>query len=80
MPSIILYQFDDCSFCARVRMKLQELGLEFEPVDVSRDWNDSFRKILEIESGFQSIPLLKIDDTFIAESSTIINYLEKEFG
>ena len=61
-------------------MKLQELGLEFDRVDVSRDWHDSFRKALEQESSFQSIPLLKIDDKFIAESAAIINYLERKFG
>ena len=60
-------------------MKLQELGVEFDRVDVSRDWNDSFRKALEQESSFQSIPLLKIDETFIAESAAIIRYLERKF-
>ena len=79
MPEIILYQFTDCPFCAKVRAALGELGLAYEKVDVSRDWNDSFRKELEKKSKIRSIPLLKVDDKFIGESVNIVWYLEKNF-
>tara|TARA_Y100000034_G_C6785967_1_gene351587 strand:- start:429 stop:674 length:246 start_codon:yes stop_codon:yes gene_type:complete len=80
MVKIILYQFEECPFCLKVRNKLEELNLEYEKVDVSYSRDDPLRKELLEKSGVASVPVIKIDDKYIGESKDIIEYLENNFN
>ena len=53
---IKLYQFEDCSFCEKVRAKLEELGFEYGKINVPRDRESTERKMLFEKSGVYSIP------------------------
>ena len=77
---IKLYQFEDCSFCEKVRAKLEELGFEYGKINVPRDRESAERKMLFEKSGVYSIPILEIDGKFIGESSVIIKKLEEIKG
>jgi len=74
---IKLYQFETCPFCAKVRAKLKELGLEYKPVNVVPDRENPQRKELREKSGVGTVPVIEIDGRFIGESDAIIEYLEK---
>ena len=74
---IKLYQFEACPFCAKVRAKLEELGVDYEKVNVAHDREDSQRKELLEKSGVATVPVIEIDGKFIGESDVIIEYLEK---
>ncbi len=76
MGKIILYQFENCPFCAKVRAKLAEKGLKYEKVDVSTDRSDSLRKKLLEKSGVATVPVIEIEGKFIGESDAIIDYLD----
>jgi len=78
--SIILYQFEDCPYCEKVRQKLKELKAQYKTVNVSYDREDSSRKELLLKSGVATVPVIKIGEKYIGESSDIIAYLEKHFG
>ena len=80
MTELILYQFEECPFCAKVRTKLDELKISYQKVNVSYDREDELRKELLDKSGVASVPVMKIDDKYIGESDDIINYLEKNFS
>ena len=78
---IKLYQTETCPFCIRVREKLDELGLEYETVDVS--WNTAERDEVAEISGQRQVPVIVDKDHGIDgmnESSEILEYLEKTYG
>jgi alkyl hydroperoxide reductase subunit F len=76
---ILLYQFEDCPFCEKVRKKLREKNLEFEKVEVPRDRNSEIIKDLFKKSGVLTVPVIKIGGKFIGESKDIIDYLDENF-
>ncbi|HIJ11180.1 TPA: glutaredoxin [Candidatus Woesearchaeota archaeon] len=79
MATITLYQFEECPYCMKVRAKLAEMKLEYEKVNVPRDREDPLRKDLLEKSGVPTVPVIKIDDRYIGDSSAIVAYLEKKF-
>ena len=79
---LILYQFEECPYCAKVRTILDRKGLSYEKVNVVRNREDSLRKKLAEKSGVFTVPVLKIRDEkgkeeYIGESEKIVKYLEK---
>lgn len=76
---IILYQFEECPFCAKVRVVLRESKLQFEVVNVSYDRDDLLRKELLAKSGVPTVPVISIDGEYIGDSQRIINYLKEKF-
>jgi len=79
MTKITLYQFEECPYCEKVRIKLAELGLKYKKVNVPYDEESKERKFLVEKSGVYTVPVIDIDGKFIGESQDIINYLEKNF-
>ncbi len=74
MPALTLISFDACPFVQRAAIVLQEQGRPYEItyVDLSNkpDW------FLEISPNGK-VPVLKIDDTPIFESTVILEYLDE---
>ena len=79
-PEIILYQFEECPWCEKVRQKLKELGLQYKKINVIRDRENSERKELYKKSGVPTVPVINIDEKFIGDSAKIIEFLEKNFS
>lgn len=76
---IILYQFEQCPFCVKVRKKLNDLNLNYKIVNVDYSRDDPLRKTLLKETGVASVPIIKLGDKFIGDSKKIINYLNQNF-
>jgi glutaredoxin 3 len=79
MTSITLYQFEDCPYCAKVRAKLAEMKLVYEEINVPRDREDPLRKEIAAKSGILTVPVIKIDNTYIGDSAAILVYLAQHF-
>ena len=77
---IILYQFESCPYCRKVRDKLDELGWKYEKVNVSRDRSSKERRDLFKKSGVKTVPVIKIDGDYTGESDDIVDELEKLSG
>ncbi len=76
-----LYQIEECPYCARVRAKLTDLGIDYiirnEPRDKSK------RERLERVSGQRGVPTLVDPDRNVIiadDDDAIIEYLEKHYG
>lgn len=76
-----LYQIEECPYCARVRSKLTDLGIDYiirnEPRDKSK------RERLERVSGQRGVPTLVDPDRNVIiadDDDAIIEYLEKYYG
>lgn len=77
--AITLYQFETCPFCAKVRAKLEEKGIEYEKVNVERDREDAQRKEIAEKSGVSTVPVINIDGNWMGESDEIVKFLEENY-
>lgn len=77
MTSVKLYEFSLCPFCNKVRAGLEIKGIPFESVEVSP------RSKVELpplpEGTPKKVPVLQNGEDTVADSTTILNYLEEEF-
>ena len=78
-----LYHSTTCWFCAKVRQKMADLGIDIELRDIGM--NNGFRDELVREAGKGQVPCLRIEQQdgaakWMYESSDICSYLEKHFG
>ena len=78
-----LYHSTTCWFCAKVRQKMADLGIDIELRDIGM--NNGFRDELVREAGKGQVPCLRIERQdgaaqWMYESSDICNYLEQNFG
>ena len=79
VPSITLYFLDGCPYSGRVRDKLDELQLVYEPRRM--DVLQNKMEVREIRGdGKQTTPLMILDGKAYADSTKIINLLEKYRG
>jgi len=76
--SLILYQFEACPYCAKVRAAAKELGVEMEMRDTRE--NDNYREELVAMTGRTQVPCLVIDGRPMHESDDIVAYLKENFG
>lgn len=77
---LILYHFEQCPFCQKVRTFLSDNGIDYMSVPVPKDRQDK-RKILEQLGGKQMVPFL-IDTQAgesMYESDDIIAHVEKNY-
>jgi glutaredoxin 2 len=76
--SYVLYQYDSCPFCARVRRFLDARGIDLPMRDTLRD-PAAFRELL-LGGGRATVPCLRIetedgDVSWLYESADIVDYL-----
>ncbi len=77
---VVLYQFEECPYCAKVRAALDDLKIPYKKVNVPRDRTDSLRKMLLEKSGVATVPIAQIGGEFVGESSIIIERLRSLRG
>jgi glutaredoxin 3 len=81
MGQIELYELAGCPYCAKVKTKLDELGLDYESHMVPADHGDRTR-VQEL-SGQTGVPVLVDEDHGVEgmpESDDIVAYLEETYG
>jgi len=81
MPDLELYELEGCPYCAKVKRKLDELGLEYESHAVPRAHSE--RAEVQEVSGQTGVPVLVDNDHGIEgmpESDDIVAYLDRTYG
>ncbi|AGB16622.1 glutaredoxin-like protein [Halovivax ruber XH-70] len=81
MADITYYELPGCPFCAMVRTKLDELGLDYETIEVPAAHHERTR-VQEV-SGQTGVPVITDeahDVVGMPESSDIVAYLEETYG
>ena len=81
--SLVLYQFQTCPFCIKVRQEISRLSLDIKRIDAQHEGPD--RQALLKGSGQTKVPCLKITDKagktqWLYESEKIIAYLRERFS
>ena len=71
-----LFKRDSCSYCVKVQMLIEELGVgdKIEQLDITRD--AAARKRLIEVGGKQQVPCLFIDGNPLYESRDIMDWIE----
>jgi glutaredoxin 3 len=81
MPNLELYELRGCPYCAKVKQKLDELGLDYESHMVPASHGD--REEVKGVSGQTGVPVL-VDPEHgvegLPESDDIVAYLEETYG
>lgn len=80
---IVLYQYQTCPFCMKVRREMDRLSLNIETLDAQQAGNN--RDDLVRGGGQAKVPCLKITDQagnsqWLYESAKIIEYLRGRFA
>jgi glutaredoxin len=80
---LALYLTPYCPYCVRVRRAIDELGVEVEERDISKERR--FRDELVRARGRSTVPVLRISrqntrDEWMPESADIVAYLKERFG
>ena len=75
----VLYQYDTCPFCARVRYFLDARRIELPMKDTLRD-PAAFRELV-MDGGRATVPCLRIENEvgdvhWLYESEDIVDYLD----
>jgi glutaredoxin len=81
MPNLELYELEGCPYCAKVKRKLDDLGLEYESHMVPRSHSE--RDEVKQVSGQTGVPVLVDPDNGIEgmpESDDIVEYLETTYA
>tara|TARA_Y100000310_G_scaffold318437_1_gene372494 strand:- start:1255 stop:1494 length:240 start_codon:yes stop_codon:yes gene_type:complete len=78
---IILWQFESCPFCAKVRDKLSELSVDFVSVTAPKS-NVEKREFLKKMGGQDMTPFIIDTEKNVAmyESDDIIKHLEDNYS
>ncbi len=72
---IKLYQYEMCPFCEKVRRKMDEMGIEYEKIEVN-----PASKPKEVTSTGGTVPVIDDNGMVMNESSDIIEYLDEKYG
>ncbi|WP_085690486.1 MULTISPECIES: glutathione S-transferase N-terminal domain-containing protein [unclassified Pseudomonas] len=79
---LTLYQFHACPFCVKTRRSLRRLNVPVALKDAKNNEHD--RQTLLEQGGKIKVPCLRIEEngqtTWMYESNTIIEYLNKRFA
>ena len=81
MADLTLYELDGCPYCAKVKTKLADLGVEYDSVMVPRSHDE--RTEVEAISGQTGVPVLVDEANGIegmAKSDDIVEYLDETYG
>ncbi|WP_435065573.1 glutathione S-transferase N-terminal domain-containing protein [Halobaculum sp. EA56] len=81
MSDLVLYELEGCPYCAKVKNKLSELGLEYESIMVPRSHGE--RTEVKEVSGQTGVPVLVDEEHGVEgmpESDDIVAYLEETYG
>ena len=80
---MVLYHYETCMFCARVKSTIRQLKLTLQTRDIHLN-KDHMRDLIA-NGGKPTVPCLRIEQqdghaTWLYESNDIKDYLLKKFG
>ncbi len=77
MPQLVLYHFEWCPFCVKVRNYLKSRGIEIPEKDTRQD--PAAAEELRNLTGGSQVPCLVIDGKPLLESNDIIQWFEDNY-
>jgi len=80
---LVLYHYEGCSYCSRVRRVIDELGIDVELRSIFGD--QAYLQELNEARGRRTVPVLRIigadgEERWMPESADIVQYLQATYG
>lgn len=75
MAMIKLYQFENCSYCEKTRLVLEEKGLPYQKIEVPYHRREDVVRL----SGQKLVPVIADGGAIVADSPLIADYLEEKY-
>ncbi|TDH68092.1 hypothetical protein CCR75_004361 [Bremia lactucae] len=72
LPTVILYQYEPCPYCCKVKAVLDYFKIPYEVVEV----NPLTKNEIKAFTDYRKVPVVRINDKVIVDSSTIILRLQ----
>ena len=69
MAKVKIYRVGRCKECDHVRMILEDLGIEYEELDVT---TDPYREEVVKATGCFSVPQIMLDDVYVGNYTKIM--------
>ncbi|POM73587.1 Prostaglandin E synthase [Phytophthora palmivora] len=73
LPNVVLYQYEPCPYCCKVKAVLDYLKIPYEVVEV----NPLTKKETKAFTDYRKVPVIRIDDEVVVDSSVIISRLRE---
>jgi microsomal prostaglandin-E synthase 2 len=73
LPRVVLYQYEPCPYCCKVKAVLDYLNVPYEVVEV----NPLTKKETKAFTDYRKVPVVRIDDEVVVDSSAIITRLRE---
>ncbi|KAG6948542.1 hypothetical protein JG688_00015049 [Phytophthora aleatoria] len=73
LPNVVLYQYEPCPYCCKVKAVLDYLNIPYEVVEV----NPLTKKETKAFTDYRKVPVVRIDDEVVVDSSAIISRLRE---
>uniref|UniRef100_H3GNW4 Prostaglandin E synthase 2 n=2 Tax=Phytophthora ramorum TaxID=164328 RepID=H3GNW4_PHYRM len=73
LPNVVLYQYEPCPYCCKVKAVLDYLKIPYEVVEV----NPLSKKETKAFTDYRKVPVVRIDDEVVVDSSAIISRLRE---
>eukprot|EP00644_Phytophthora_capsici_P009057 jgi/Phyca11/504192/fgenesh2_kg.PHYCAscaffold_6_\ len=73
LPTVVLYQYEPCPYCCKVKAVLDYLKIPYEVVEV----NPLTKKETKAFTDYSKVPVVRIDDEVVVDSSAIISRLRE---
>ncbi|KAG7376750.1 Prostaglandin E synthase 2 [Phytophthora pseudosyringae] len=73
LPNVVLYQYEPCPYCCKVKAVLDYLKIPYEVVEV----NPLSKKETKAFTDYRKVPVARIDDEVVVDSSAIISRLRE---
>ena len=70
MKKIVVYTSTYCGFCDSAKRLLDQKGLKYEAIDLSKD--PELRQKLSVENSWRTVPMIFIDDKFIGGFTELV--------
>lgn len=71
IENVVMYSGDHCGDCTRSRRLLDSLGVKYSVIEVDGN-SEALKKVMELNGGRQSIPVIVFSDgTHLTEPSDI---------
>lgn len=73
LPTVVLYQYEPCPYCCKVKAVLDYLRIPYEVVEV----NPLTKKETKAFTDYRKVPVCKINGEVVVDSSAIISRLRE---
>ncbi|KAE9105727.1 hypothetical protein PF005_g15477 [Phytophthora fragariae] len=73
LPNVVLYQYEPCPYCCKVKAVLDYLNIPYEVVEV----NPLSKKETKAFTDYRKVPVVRINDEVVVDSSAIISRLRE---